>query len=61
MPNFGIENVSGIPGLHSLIATSLTVTNTRMPYGITYCYLPPGCGDIPAFTSTNLMLDLVIL
>ena len=21
-----------------------------MPYGITQCYLPPGCGDFPAFT-----------
>ena len=21
-----------------------------MPYGITQCYLPPGRGDIPAFT-----------
>jgi len=21
-----------------------------MPYGITQCYLPPGKGDIPAFT-----------
>ena len=23
---------------------------THMPYGITQCYLPPGRGDIPAFT-----------
>jgi len=23
---------------------------TRMPYGVTECYLPPGRGDIPAFT-----------
>jgi len=22
-----------------------------MPYGITQCYLPPGTGDIAAFTS----------
>jgi len=23
-----------------------------VPYGITQCYLPPGRGDIPAFTHT---------
>ena len=23
---------------------------SRIPYGITQCYLPPGRGDIPAFT-----------
>ena len=23
---------------------------THVPYGITQCYLPPGRGDIPAFT-----------
>ena len=25
-------------------------TGTHIPYGITQCYLPPGRGDIPAFT-----------
>ena len=28
----------------------LTATGTHIPYGITQCYLPPGRGDIPAFT-----------
>jgi len=27
---------------------------THMPYGITQHYLPPGRGDIPAFTPANL-------
>ena len=27
-----------------------TATGTHMPFGITQCYLPPGRGDIPAFT-----------
>ena len=27
-----------------------TATGTRMPYRITQCYLPPGRGDISAFT-----------
>jgi len=30
--------------------TCLTTTGTRMPYGITQCYLPPGRRDVPAFT-----------
>ena len=30
----------------------------HMPYGITQCYLPPGSGDIPAFTTAKLALDL---
>ena len=29
-----------------------------MPYGITQCHLPPGRGDIPAFTSAKLVLNL---
>ena len=29
----------------------LTAMENRMPYGITQCYLPPGCGDFPAFTT----------
>ena len=32
-----------------------------MPLGITQCYLPPGRGDLPAFTSTKLVLDLATL
>ena len=27
-----------------------TATGNHMPYGITWCYLPPGSGDFPAFT-----------
>ena len=34
----------------SQLATRLTATGTHMPYGITQYYLPPGRGDIPAFT-----------
>jgi len=30
--------------------TCHTSTVTHMPYRITQCYLPPGRGDIPAFT-----------
>jgi len=30
--------------------TCHTATGTHMPYRITQCYLPPGRGDIPAFT-----------
>jgi len=26
---------------------------THMPCGITQCYLPPGRGDIPAFTTAE--------
>jgi len=33
--------------------TCLTATGTHLPYGITRCYLPPGRGDIPAFTPAN--------
>jgi len=29
-----------------------------MPYVITQCYLPPGRGDILAFTPATLVLDL---
>ena len=34
--------------VHSL--TCQTAMGTHMPYRITQCYLPPGRGDIPAFT-----------
>jgi len=37
-------------GYSSSQDTCLTATGTHMPYGITQCYLPPGRGDIPAFT-----------
>jgi len=37
-------------GKQSMAATSLTATGTHMLHGITECYLPPGRGDIPAFT-----------
>ena len=44
-------------------AAAITATGTRMPYGITQCYLPPGRGDIPAFTPAKAgsLLDLVSL
>ena len=34
-------------------STSHTATGTHMPYGIAQCYLPPGRGDLPAFTPAN--------
>ena len=37
----------------SLCYKHRTATGTHVPYGITQCYLPPGRGDIPAFTPTN--------
>ena len=36
----------------------LTATATHIPYGITQCYLPPGRGDIPAFTPAEAGIDL---
>jgi len=30
-----------------------TATGTRMPCGITQCYLPPGRGDIPTLTQAE--------
>ena len=32
-----------------------------MPYGITQYYLPPGRGDIPAFTPAEVFCNLVLL
>jgi len=32
------------------LQTSLTAVGTRMPYGITQCYLSCGRGKIPTFT-----------
>ena len=40
------------------LAVGLTATGTHMHYGITQCYLPPGRGDIPAFTTAKLVLTL---
>jgi len=37
----------------SLCYKHRTATGTHVPYGITQCYLPPGRGDIPAFTPAN--------
>jgi len=37
----------------SLQQLAFTATGTHMPYGITQCYLPPGGGDIPAFTPAS--------
>jgi len=34
-------------------ATSLTATGTHMPYRITWCYLPPDRGNIPALTAAK--------
>ena len=31
----------------------LTATGNHMPCGITQCYLPPGSGDFPAFTTAE--------
>ena len=32
---------------------AITATGTHIPYGITQRYLPPGRGDIPAFTTAE--------
>ena len=32
------------------VKPAITATGNHIPYGITQCYLPPGRGDIPAFT-----------
>ena len=37
----------------SLCYKHRTATGTHVPYGITQCYLPPGRGDIPAFTPAD--------
>ena len=34
-------------------ATNLTATGTHTPYRITWCYLPPGRGDIPPLVIIN--------
>ena len=36
--------------VYSSLCKCLTTTGTRVPHGITQCYLPPGRGDIPTFT-----------
>jgi len=35
-----------------------TITGTHMLYRITQCYLPPGRGDIPAFTPAEAGMRL---
>ena len=35
--------------------------NSHAIYGITQCYLPPGRGDISAFTPAKLVLDQATL
>jgi len=56
--NFGSHGVA-ILGYYCCFAALMHILNDRshhtatgihMPYGITQCYLPPGRGDIPAFT-----------
>ena len=37
-----------------LVVTRLTAARTHVPYGLTQCYLPPGRGDVHAFTSAKL-------
>jgi len=37
----------------------LTATENHTPYGITQCYLPPGCGyTFPPIFQPKLVLDL---
>jgi len=40
-------------GTHYSSLRSLTATGTRVPYGITQCYLPPGRDEYPTFTPDN--------
>ena len=35
------------------VKPAITATGNHIPYGITQCYLPPGRGDIPAFTQAE--------
>ena len=41
---------------YSSSQTCLTTTETRVPHGITQCYLPPGRGDILTFTPADVCL-----
>ena len=46
-----VEGKKGKETYRSLqVKPAITATGTHIPYGITQCYLPPGRGDIPAFT-----------
>ena len=53
----------GTPGCWQLakFATNFTAMVIHMPYSITWSYLPPGNGDIPAFTSAKPVLNLVTM
>ena len=42
-----------VSGVYKL-TTSLTATETRMPYGITRCYLPLGRADVPALCAGSV-------
>jgi len=44
---------NGKEAYSSLCYKHHTTTGTRVPYMITHCYLPPGRGDITAFTPAN--------
>jgi len=44
---------NGKEAYSSLCYKHRTTTGTHVPYGITQCYLPPGRGDIPAFTPAS--------
>ena len=53
MEEEGKEGKEGKEACSSLSYKHRTATGTHVPYGITQCYLPPGRGDISAFTTAN--------
>jgi len=43
--------------LHQFI---IIATGNHMPRGITQCYLPPGSGDFPVFTTAKAIWDVAL-
>jgi len=48
-----VKGKKGKEVFSSLCYKRCSAMGTHVPYGITECYLPPGRGDIPAFTPAN--------
>jgi len=49
-----LGKVGKVKGKRSIaVSNYLTATGTHVPHGITWCYLPPDGGDIPALTPTE--------
>jgi len=52
-PSLAMLHTLGKEAYSSLCYMQRTATGTHVPYWIIQCYLPPGRGDIPAFTPAN--------